>query len=259
MILNNNNMEKVYRYFIITLCALFSAYFADAQEKSDVIYQFNGEKINCLFRAITDDWIQYNELDNLNGPTYNIFKSDVALIYGINGKYLLPHLSDTTWIEVTNNELNRIITKDGQIIPVTWMDFKSDKVMFKKENTTESTEMSKSEIIAVAYTDGTHEVFSQLNENTNISENPIIVDESTPNSEINKYLELDGVDLDEYTEKALNKTKDLGWYLQILTDKEEDELDKIKAIDMACQLFIHNADSSYVEVSSINRTARRQY
>jgi transcriptional antiterminator Rof (Rho-off) len=57
----------------------------------------------------------------------------------------------------------------------------------------------------------------------------------------------------------LKRTEDLGNYLKIITDKEEDEMDQVDAIELACLLFINSGDSSYVEVSSLHRDEKRQY
>jgi hypothetical protein len=53
------------------------------------------------------------------------------------------------------------------------------------------------------------------------------------------------------------KANDFGKYLRIISNKEEDEEDKLYAIEAATKLFI--SDSVKIEVSSVNREEKRQF
>ena len=76
--------------------------------------------------------------------------------------------------------------------------------------------------------------------------------------EAKSTLELDGIDYDLYSKKALKKTEDLGLYIGLITNKTTDMMDKKDAIDLAVQLFIN--EEAKVEVSSVtNSNEKRQY
>ena len=70
-------------------------------------------------------------------------------------------------------------------------------------------------------------------------------------------MELDGERKQEFEKLALMKANDFGKYLEIISNKEEVEEDKLMAITNACKLFV--SDSSKVEVSSVNRPEKEQY
>lgn len=51
----------------------------------DVIIKRNGEEIKAKVRAVADKEIEYSKFDNIDGPVYKIFKSEVLLIMYPNG------------------------------------------------------------------------------------------------------------------------------------------------------------------------------
>ncbi len=69
--------------------------------------------------------------------------------------------------------------------------------------------------------------------------------------DVRKELELDRVDYEEYAAKAINKAEYLGYYLDLLCNRNLDIYDKDQAIANALQLFVH--DSTRVQVSSVTR------
>ena len=60
-----------------------------------------------------------------------------------------------------------------------------------------------------------------------------------------------------FTDKAMQKSHDLGRYLRLISSKQEIEEDKLYAIREALQLFV--SDSSRVEVSSVNSDLKQQF
>ena len=74
---------------------------------------------------------------------------------------------------------------------------------------------------------------------------------------VHKELELDRVDYTEYAAKAINKAEYLGYYLDLLCNRNLDIYDKDQAIANALQLFVH--DSTKVQVSSVTRDQTTAY
>ncbi len=74
---------------------------------------------------------------------------------------------------------------------------------------------------------------------------------------VRKELELDRVDYEEYAAKAINKAEYLGYYLDLLCNRQLDMYDKDQAIANALQLFVH--DSTRVQVSSVTRDQTTVY
>lgn len=74
---------------------------------------------------------------------------------------------------------------------------------------------------------------------------------------VRQELELDRVDYEEYAAKAINKAEYLGYYLDLLCNRQLDMYDKDQAIANALQLFVH--DSTRVQVSSVTRDQTTVY
>ena len=252
-------MNKLYKSLCVSLLSIFIFLSAFSQEKQDVLYLNNGEQIECKVIEVTTDKVKYQPINHLEGPVYNIYRSDVALIFKSNGSYLVPENTKSEWVEAADSEVNKIFTSNSQIIPATMVEVNDDIVQYQDANTNETKTFKKEEVIAIIYKDGQHKMFVDPKELAVVLDSLALNINSYSNLDVNKFLELDDVDVTEYTHKALNKTKDLGWYLQLLTDKEEDQLDKQKAVEMACKLFINNADSVWVQVSSLTRDNVRQF
>lgn len=82
-------------------------------------------------------------------------------------------------------------------------------------------------------------------------------DVATTTSHLDQYIELTDEQLKYFRDKGLQKARDLGRYLNLISNKNETEEDKLYAINAALKLFIN--DSSRVEVSSLNRKSKQQY
>jgi len=76
----------------ISMVFLFASFTARAQ---DVITQNNGDEIKAKVLEVGTTEIKYKKSDNLGGPTYSLFKSDVFMIRYQNGtKDLFGHGTD---------------------------------------------------------------------------------------------------------------------------------------------------------------------
>lgn len=71
------------------------------------------------------------------------------------------------------------------------------------------------------------------------------------------YIKLTDEQRQYFIEKAMQKSRDLGRYLRLISSKHEIEEDKLYAIREALNLFV--SDSSRVEVSSVNRDTKQQF
>jgi len=57
-------------------------------DNCDVVYFINGEKVEVTNIVIDGEFVRYKSCDNINGPTYEAFKSDVSKIEYANGSTL---------------------------------------------------------------------------------------------------------------------------------------------------------------------------
>lgn len=67
------------------------------------------------------------------------------------------------------------------------------------------------------------------------------------------------VDMEEYSNKALVKTDELGEYIRTISDKATPFEDANKAIDLACGLFIKDGTDSRIEVSKLSSKKKDKY
>jgi len=63
--------------FLITLASITLATIANAQDR---IVLKNTEEINAKIENVSPDTVTYKLWDNINGPTYTIYKSDILFI-----------------------------------------------------------------------------------------------------------------------------------------------------------------------------------
>ncbi len=82
-------------------------------------------------------------------------------------------------------------------------------------------------------------------------------DNRQPEPNDNAYITFTEEQRQYFTDKAMQKSHDLGRYLRLISSKHEIEEDKLYAIREALQLFI--SDSSRVEVSSVNNDLKQQF
>lgn len=82
-------------------------------------------------------------------------------------------------------------------------------------------------------------------------------DRETTVRNINQYIEMTEEQLEYFRDKALQKARDFGRYLNLISNKNESEDDKQYAINAALKLFV--SDSSRVEVSSLHREKKKQF
>ncbi len=253
----NMNIHTIQAYIFFSFLWLFCGQVhAQDEYQADVLYKNDGEILSCVISGVMDNKIQYKVLDNVDGPVYNILKEDVVLAFKNNGSYLIPSNPTAQWVQAASADIHKIITKENQVIPATFIDIQADEVTFQENNSGENSSLSKDELLAVIQKDGSHTLFaepakvvaafSQLGDMNTFS-----------STEVREKLNMDEIDYEMFTQKALQKAEDLGWYLSELCNKKVDAFDKKKAEENAIKLFIH--DSTWVEVSSLNRKEKDRY
>ena len=234
---------------------LFPAY-GQEEAKADMLYKKDGSTVACIIQDVLDQKIQYKTLENADGPVYNILKEDVVLAMKPSGQYLIPSNPAAQWVQASSPDIHKIITKEHQIIPATFVEIQGDKINYQENKSGEKSSLGKDELLAVIRKDGSNTLFApadkvvaaftQLGEMNTFS-----------STEVREKLKLDKNDYEMFTQKALQKAEDLGLYLTLLCSKQEDDFNKRKAEENALKLFIH--DSTWVEVSSMYKKEKDRY
>lgn len=70
---------------------------------------------------------------------------------------------------------------------------------------------------------------------------------------------LDAPSMEEFSERALDKAKELGLYISTIGQKEEEPSKKREAIRLALKLFLNDGEANYMQVSSKNTNSKNSY
>ena len=84
----------------------------------DVIVKYNGDELEVKVVEVDFESIKYKKFSNLNGPVYNISKSEIFFIKYENGdKDIFREFKDSnqTSRQQENNQINRITRKRTEI------------------------------------------------------------------------------------------------------------------------------------------------
>lgn len=238
---------------------------AQSESDSDMIYQANASPLPCIVSDVQGATIKYKRLENLQGPDYVSLKQDVLLVFKSNGDFMLP--GSGGWIKGADAEVHKIITQDHQIFPAKYVEVKGDKVSYVDASNNKSYEVNAKELLVIIYKDGKHKMFADASDvaaglekvTASIHTYSEPGGKSTPAAavEADGYINLTEEQLTYFAEKAEQKGNDMGKYLRVISDKTENEEDKLYAIKAAITLFL--SDTSKVEVSSLNRKEKRQF
>nr|WKN35280.1 hypothetical protein K4G66_23150 [Tunicatimonas sp. TK19036] len=238
---------------------------AYGQKRSDVIYQVNDEPLACIIADVTPQEIKFKHLENPDGPDYVLKKEKALLIFKENGDFLLPAEEEADWVAGADNNAHKIITKDHQIHPAQFLEVQGTIINYQGKQGQGKQSIDTDNVLLIIYKDGRHELYSPPEEVAegleelggkmdDYAASTTTVAEQTISGDV---INLDAEQKAHFEKMAEVKANDFGKYLRIISNKEEDEEDKLYAIEAACKLFI--SDSSKVEVSSINRQDKKQY
>ncbi|WKN43781.1 hypothetical protein [Tunicatimonas pelagia] len=266
------------KLFLLSALLLVLIIPAIGQASDDVIYQLDDEPIACVITEVTEQVIRYKHPENQEGPDYILKKDKALLIFKENGDYLLPGEGDTDWVSGTSENNHKIITKTGQVVAAQFIEVEGADIKYQGDQGTN--ELSTEDVLLVIYKDGRHELYdspekvaqglvqvsSQISEmasgesSNSMAEafNPEeIVTASTSTIPAGDVINLSAEQKAHFERMAEVKANDFGKYLRIISNKKEDEEDKLYAIRAAVKLFIN--DSVKIEVSSVNRDEKRQF
>ena len=248
-------------FFLFLFFLIFPAL---GQSSHDIIYPDDAQPIACYIAEMTPGEIKYKHVENREGPDYVLRWENALLLFKQDGEFLIPGRQDE-WLSGVDRQSHRIITRGAQVYPAKFLAVEDNQVEYLDAQHNKRYKVDKEEVLLVIYKDGRHQLFasppdvaeglgqlaSQLNQY------------STPDGSVNpeggegEVLELDDERKAHFEKMALVKANDFGKYLTIISNKDEVQEDKLMAIAHACKLFM--SDSSKVEVSSLNRSEKKQY
>ncbi|MEM8965663.1 MAG: hypothetical protein AAGE93_04535 [Bacteroidota bacterium] len=258
---------------LLTTSLLILAMPLIGQDRSDVIYPLDDDPIACIITEVTEQVIRYKHPENQEGPDYITRRDKALLIFKENGDYLLPQKESADWVSGASETNHKIITKSDEVLTAEFLEVEG--VNIKYQINQQTNELPTEEVLLVIYKDGRHELYdspdkvanglsqvgAQMSEVASNGGQAAVSEPSTAESLVNEPAD-DMIDLTEeqkahFEEMAEVKANDFGKYLRIISNKKEDEEDKLYAIEAAVKLFID--DSVKITVSSVNREEKRQF
>ncbi len=248
---------------------------AIGQTNNDKIYQLNGEPIACVITEVTEQVIRYKHPENRQGPDYILKKDEALLIFKENGDYMLPAESKPDWVSGVVSDNHKIVTRSQKVLAVQFVEVEGANLKYQSQQGTKI--LPTEEVLLVIYKDGRHELYdspkevaqglAQIGSQISGGSSNKVTASATQNAKPEKMtvvstssdgaIELSPEQKTHFERMAEVKANDFGKYLNIISDKQEDEEDKLYAIEAAVKLFID--DSVKIEVSSMNRDEKRQF
>ena len=259
------------RFWVVAGIFLLSSGFLRAQE--DVLYLKDNSKKIGRITEIGAKRIEF-QLDS-DGNNEKVDKDKLELILFSNGSFL-TFPSDYKGLEGPSENRHTedwILTKDEMIVACRIDDGESDpmKVSIAGDDKARVFEVPKSRINAILFSNGRKQLLGnpatwiagclRKKQMKNASEflEPFEVKKAAvkESKEFEGKLDLDRTSQEQLQQRGLQKTKDLGKYLNLIANKSTEDGDAAKAVDQAVALFL--SDSSTVETRRPNGQRRQEF
>ncbi len=269
---------------------------ADLQAQ-DYIYTVDNSILEGEVISIKSSKIKYKRQKNQRGPTFKIDRDKVLMLFNRKGNYLVmsdlaenkgqaDEMIDAFMASVEDSvyhPYDKIITKNNDIIPAEILGEDEKNMKYRTAEGKKAT-IELADVFVVLRQDGSHKLWaytaiasttlSKVRTKINSFGDRLISVQTTnagkPNEEkkvtSSKAIdakkndepdELNDIDFQLYSRKALEKTQELSRYFQIISGKSTDFETSNKAIDLAVALFI-NEDAA-VEVGDVKSVEKKKY
>ncbi len=256
-----------YNYFLYFLYAafLFCPLITEAQLSHDIIYLKNQQAVKGTITHTDHTKVTYRKTENPEGTLNELPMQEVLLLFKRNGEFMVPTLNIQHWVAGADPAVHQIITHQPQVLRAQRVDISEATVNYQNAIDYQSNQLDKREVCLILYQDGTHQMFAPvaevvaalqkvipvLDKQYNMGEGHFVKDNPA------SYMDLTEEEISFFREKALQKARDLGRYLNLISNRNETEEQKRYAIKAALNLFAY--DSSQVEVSSVHRKIKQRF
>jgi hypothetical protein len=284
-------IKKICFFFI------FGIFFGVEVQAQDYIYTIDNSILEGEVIAIKPSKIKYKRQKNQRGPTFKIDRDKVLMVFNRKGNYLVmsdlienkgqaDQMIDAFMASVEDSvyhPYDKIITKNNEIILGEILGDDEKNMKYRTAEGKKAT-IELADVFVVLRQDGSHKLWaytaiasttlSKVRSKINSFGDRLITVQTTnsgkPNEEkkvtSSKAIdarknddpdELNDIDFELYSRKALEKTQELSRYFQIISSKNADFETSNKAIDLAVALFI-NEDAA-VEVGDVKSVDKKKY
>lgn len=234
-----------------------------AQE--DVLYFRNDSKKVGIVSEIGQEKIQFRQSED--APAEKINKADLVLILFQNGAFLTfpSDYRGTEGPPESRHPDDWLVTREGNLVPCTIQNADSDPVLVSAMGDTARRDYSvpREKLASILFANGKKQLLgtrpAQLAEylkKRNLIKAadflaPFEMKPAEPKKKkLGPELDLDQASYEQFKQKSLQKTDDLGKYLNLIANRSTDPAVANKAVDQAVSLFL--SDSSTVETTKPN-------
>ncbi len=250
--------------FFTAFCLFSSLLFA----QEDVMYFKNETKKIGKITEINKEKIIYQETPESKAEKVN--KSDLVLVLFENGSFL-TFPSEYKGVEgppESRHAEDWLLTKDWNIVPCTIQNADGNPVLVSAmvDTAKKDYNVPKDQLAAILFANGNKQLLgtkpiliaTALQKKNIISpqgflgpfEIKPIADSSKKKKGLGPELDLDQASYEQFKQKSLQKTDDLGKYLNLIANKTTESAVSNKAIDQAVGLFV--SEESTVETTKPN-------
>lgn len=247
------------------LIFVFLAASSMVRAQEDVLYFRNDSKKVGIVSEIGQEKIQFRQSED--APAEKINKADLVLILFQNGAFLTfpSDYRGTEGPPESRHPDDWLVTREGNLVPCTIQNADSDPVLVSAMGDTARRDYSvpREKLASILFANGKKQLLgtrpAQLAEylkKRNLIKSadflaPFEMKPAEPKKKkLGPELDLDQASYEQFKQKSLQKTDDLGKYLNLIANRSTDPAVANKAVDQAVSLFL--SDSSTVETTKPN-------
>ncbi|WP_020526364.1 hypothetical protein [Flexithrix dorotheae] len=257
-------------------CILTLAFTLETLAQSPMLFRNDGKTFALKELDFMSHGVEYiKENDPVEAKNSCLNFDILLLIYplGTYHYYSKPQdkLVNVEYSNSRNNKIDKIITRDERVIPANILGTNGGSYQYTDLNTGEDAVMKQDQVLAILFKDGNYKFFSdkvtvasalqKIADQINTFNNAMVGTQGGNQiptmPEDNLEEELPDFNRQLFRDKALSKTKELGDYLSLISNKNTKFQKANEAIDAAVKLFLN--EDAIMEVSSVNRSEVQKY
>ena len=259
-------MNRKSRILLLAFALLACLQLANAQYQ-DAIYFKNETKKVGLISEVSSEKIAFQETPE--GKTIKISKSELVLVLFENGSFL-TFPSDYKGIEgpiESRHAEDWLVTKDKKIVPCTIQNSDGSPVLVSAmvDTSKKDFKVPLDQLLAILYANGKRQllgtkplVIAEVLKMKEIIPATIFLNafeikpvvDTSKKKKFGPELDLDQASFEQFRQRSLQKTDDLGKYLNLIANKSTESAVANKAVDQAVMLFVN--EESTVETNKPN-------
>ncbi len=231
----------------------------------DIVYMSDDSKFAGTVQEVSSSQVKFlpDNPDEKSAKVRKIERSNLTLIMYGNGSFLAfpNNYKGTTPPPENVHADDWLLTTGGEVIACKVTDAEANPIKFDftANDTTVAYLIPGDKLLGILFAEGKHRFYSKpgvistLLRNKKMATKPSLASlganlANKPQNDLGNEIDLDNASFEQFKTKALQKSADLGRYLNQISNKSTDFQDANKAINNAVELFV--SEDATVEISS---------